>query len=148
MKNNGFKFNFNKKIVAMLMASFVIFASGFFTGRLVPEDSFKVLNLISINKSKEKTNANTSNSQNNTSEKKETLSTEENDKSKLGKYSIEKKDGYIVLYKYDANGKKELLESTKISYEALPKNIQDEIESGFLLDSSDEAYSMLEEISS
>lgn len=68
--------------------------------------------------------------------------------SKANKYSIEEKDGFVYLYKYDKDGTKTELEKTDISVESLPKSVQDEISSGILVNSEDDAYSTLENFES
>lgn len=68
--------------------------------------------------------------------------------SKANKYSIEEKDGYIYVYKYNKQGTKEELEKTNIQVDSLPKSVQKEVSSGILLDTKDEAYSRLENFES
>lgn len=68
--------------------------------------------------------------------------------SKANKYSIEEKDGFVYVYKYDKDGTKTELEKTDISVESLPKSVQDEISSGILVNSEDDAYSTLENFES
>lgn len=70
------------------------------------------------------------------------------DPAKFNKYTLETEDEFIVLYKYDKEGKKELVEKTDISIGALPKKVQDEIKKGIILNSEDEAYTRLEEFGS
>lgn len=67
---------------------------------------------------------------------------------KANKYSIEEKDGFIYVYKYDKEGTKTELEKTDISIESLPKSVQQELSSGILVDSEDDAYSRLENFES
>lgn len=67
---------------------------------------------------------------------------------KANKYSIEEKDGFIYVYKYDKEGTKTELEKTDISIESLPKSVQEELSSGILVDSEDDAYSRLENFES
>lgn len=67
---------------------------------------------------------------------------------KKGKYAIENSSGYIALYKYDAKGSKKLVEKTKIKLESLPKTVQDEIDSGVIMETEDEAYARLEDFAS
>lgn len=68
--------------------------------------------------------------------------------SKANKYSIEEKDGFVYVYKYDKDGTKTELEKTDISVESLPKSVQDEISSGILVNSEDDAYTRLENFES
>ena len=68
--------------------------------------------------------------------------------SKANKYSIEEKDGYIYVYKYDKDGAKKELEKTDIEVDSLPKSIQSELISGILVDNEDDAYSRLENFES
>lgn len=67
---------------------------------------------------------------------------------KANKYSIEAKDGFIHVYKYDKEGNKTELEKTEISVESLPKSVQEELASGILVDSEDDAYGRLENFES
>ena len=67
---------------------------------------------------------------------------------KANKYSIEAKDGFIHVYKYDKEGNKTELEKTKISVDSLPKSVQEELSSGILVDSEDDAYGRLENFES
>ena len=46
--------------------------------------------------------------------------------SKANKYSIEEKDGFIYVYKYDKEGTKSQVEKTDISVDSLPKSVQEE----------------------
>ena len=64
--------------------------------------------------------------------------------SKANKYSIEEKDGFIYVYKYDKEGTKSQVEKTDISVDSLPKSVQEELTSGILVDNEDDAYSKLE----
>lgn len=68
--------------------------------------------------------------------------------SKANKYSIEEKDGFVYVYKYDKDGTKTELEKTDISVESLPKSVQEEISSGILVNSEDDAYTRLENFES
>lgn len=68
--------------------------------------------------------------------------------SKANKYSIEEKDGFVYVYKYDKDGTKTELEKTDISVDSLPKSVQNEISSGILVDSEDDAYTRLENFES
>ena len=47
--------------------------------------------------------------------------------SKANKYSIEEKDGFIYVYKYDKEGTKSQVEKTDISVDSLPKSVQEEL---------------------
>ena len=56
---------------------------------------------------------------------KETL----NDTSKVSnKYSLEVENGFIGLYKYNANGNRELIENTEIKLDSLPQSVQEEVQ--------------------
>lgn len=68
--------------------------------------------------------------------------------SKANKYSIEEKDGFIYVYKYDKHGVKSELEKTDISVNSLPKSVQDELVYGIIVDSEDDAYGRLENFES
>lgn len=70
------------------------------------------------------------------------------DPSKANKYSIEEKDGFIYVYKYDKDGVKTELEKTDISVDSLPKSVQDELSSGIIVDTEDDAYNRLENFES
>lgn len=67
---------------------------------------------------------------------------------KANKYSIEEKDGYVYVYRYDKQGNKSEIEKTEISIESLPKSVQEELSTGILVDNEDEAYSRLENFES
>lgn len=67
---------------------------------------------------------------------------------KANKYSIEEKDGFVYVYKYDKEGVKSELEKTDISTDSLPKSIQEELSSGILVDNEDDAYTRLENFES
>ena len=67
---------------------------------------------------------------------------------KANKYSIEEKDGFIYVYKYDKEGNKSKLEKTEISVNSLPKSVQEEVSSGIIVDTEDDAYSRLENFES
>ena len=71
-----------------------------------------------------------------------------NDISKKNKYSLEVSNQYIGIYKYDSNGQREVIEDTQIKIDSLPQLAQEEIQKGILVDSEDEAYSKLGELSS
>ena len=68
--------------------------------------------------------------------------------SKANKYSIEEKDGFIYVYKYDKEGTKSQVEKTDISVDSLPKSVQEELTSGILVDNEDDASSKLENFGS
>ena len=68
--------------------------------------------------------------------------------SKANKYSIEEKDGFIYVYKYDKEGTTSQVEKTDISVDSLPKSVQEELTSGILVDNEDDAYSKLENFGS
>ena len=68
--------------------------------------------------------------------------------SKANKYSIEEKDGFIYVYKYNKEGTKSQVEKTDISVYSLPKSVQEELTSGILVDNEDDAYSKLENFGS
>ena len=71
-----------------------------------------------------------------------------NDISKKNKYSLEVSNQYIGIYKYDSNGQRKVIENTQIKIDSLPQLAQEEIQKGILVDSEDEAYSKLGELSS
>ena len=70
------------------------------------------------------------------------------DLSKANKYTLENEDGYISVFKYDKEGKKELVEKTSIQIKSLPKSAQEEVESVIILENEEEAYSRLEDLGS
>lgn len=70
------------------------------------------------------------------------------DVSKSNKYSLEVEDGFIGLYKYNINGKRELIENTEIKLDSLPQSVQEEIQKGIVVDTQDDAYSRLESFDS
>lgn len=74
--------------------------------------------------------------------------TQSKDPSKANKYSIEEKDGFVYVYKYDKDGEKSELEKTDISVDSLPKSVQDELTSGIVVDSEEDAYTRLENFES
>lgn len=76
------------------------------------------------------------------------LKTSEIDKSKSNKYTLEVKDKCIGVFKYDKDGKKQLLEKTSIQIDSLPKSAQDELKEVIVLDNEEEAYSRLEDFES
>ena len=70
------------------------------------------------------------------------------DLSKSNKYSLEVDNGLIGLYKYNINGKRELIENTEIKLDSLPQSVQEEIQNGVVVDTQDDAYSRLESFDS
>lgn len=71
-----------------------------------------------------------------------------NDTSRSNKYSLEVENGFIGLYKYDINGKRELIENTEIKLDSLPQSVQEDIQKGIVVDTQDDAYSRLESFGS
>jgi len=69
------------------------------------------------------------------------------DLSKANKYTLENEDGYISVFKYNKEGKKELVEKTSIQIKSLPKSVQEELDA-IVLDNEDDAYSRLEDFGS
>lgn len=72
----------------------------------------------------------------------------QNDITRKNKYSLEVDNEFIGLYKYDANGKRELVENTQIKIDSLPQIAQEEIQKGIIVNTEDEAYSKLEDFGS
>ena len=70
------------------------------------------------------------------------------DLSKSNKYSLEVENGFVGLYKYNINGKRELIENTEIKLDSLPQSVQEEIQNGVVVDTQDDAYSRLESFDS
>ena len=70
------------------------------------------------------------------------------DQTRTNKYSLEPDNEFIGLYRYDSEGKRELVEKTEIKIGSLPKKVQDEIKKGIIVNSEDEAYTKLEEFGS
>lgn len=70
------------------------------------------------------------------------------DASKANKYTLENEDGYITVFKYNKEGKKELVEKTSIQIESLPKSVQEELKEAIVLDNEEDAYSRLEDFGS
>ncbi|MGL4914390.1 MAG: hypothetical protein ACRC3Y_18370 [Romboutsia sp.] len=70
------------------------------------------------------------------------------DQTRTNKYSLEPDSEFIGLYRYDSEGKRELVEKTQIKIGSLPKKVQDEIQKGIIVNSEDEAYTKLEEFGS
>jgi hypothetical protein len=60
-------------------------------------------------------------------------------------YEIGEDNGYIVIYKYDENGNKNLVEKTQSSISSLPSVDQEQIKSGLILNSVDELNERLED---
>ena len=60
----------------------------------------------------------------------------------------ENEDGYISVFKYNKEGKKELVEKTSIQIKSLPKSVQEELKDAIVLDNEDDAYSRLEDFGS
>ena len=71
-------------------------------------------------------------------------SDETTDLSKVNKYTLENEDGYITVFKYNKEGKKELVEKTSIQIKSLPKSVQEELKEAIVLDNEEDAYSRLE----
>ena len=63
-------------------------------------------------------------------------------------YTLENEDGYITVFKYNKEGKKELVEKTSIQIKSLPKSVQEELKDAIVLDNEDDAYSRLEDFGS
>lgn len=61
-------------------------------------------------------------------------SDETTDLSKANKYTLENEDGYITVFKYNKEGKKELVEKTSIQIKSLPKSVQEELKEAIVLD--------------
>lgn len=72
----------------------------------------------------------------------------QDDLSRKNKYSLEIDNSFVTLFKYDINGKKELIEKTQIKIDSLPQTAQEEIQKGILVNTEDEAYSRLEDFGS
>ena len=75
-------------------------------------------------------------------------SDETTDLSKANKYTLENEDGYITVFKYNKEGKKELVEKTSIQIKSLPKSVQEELKEAIVLDNEEDAYSRLEDFGS
>lgn len=73
---------------------------------------------------------------------------DESSPSLANKYIIQDDNGYITLYKYDASGKKQVLEKTQIEINSLPQIVQDEIRKGVITETEDDAYSKLQSFGS
>lgn len=71
-----------------------------------------------------------------------------NDLSRRNKYSLEVYNDFITLFKYDINGKRELIENTQIKIDSLPQTAQEEIQKGIIVNTEDEAYAKLEDFGS
>ena len=61
---------------------------------------------------------------------------------------MEVENGFIGLYKYNANGNRELIENTEIKLDSLPQSVQEEVQKGVLVDTQDDTYSKLESFGS
>lgn len=70
------------------------------------------------------------------------------DLSKANKYTLENQNGYVSVFKYDKNGKKQLIEKTSIQIKSLPKSVQQDLKQVVILDNEDDAYSRLEDLES
>lgn len=75
-------------------------------------------------------------------------SSKDTDKSRANKYTLEDEDGYVSVFKYDKEGKKELVEKTAIQIKSLPKSVQTQIEDVIVVDNEDDAYNRLENFES
>ena len=75
-------------------------------------------------------------------------SDETTDLSTANKYTLENEDGYITVFKYNKEGKKELVEKTSIQIKSLPKSVQEELNEAIVLDNEEDAYSRLEDFGS
>ena len=75
-------------------------------------------------------------------------SDETTDLSKANKYTLENEDGYITVFKYNKECKKELVEKTSIQIKSLPKSVQEELKEAIVLDNEEDAYSRLEDFGS
>lgn len=64
------------------------------------------------------------------------------------KYSLEVQNGFITVYKYDMNGNRHVERETSIKVDLLPQTVQEQIQQGILIDTIDEAYVLLENLSS
>ncbi len=63
-------------------------------------------------------------------------------------YEIGEENGNIVIYKYDANGKKEVVEKTQFSTTYLPQVDQEQIKAGIVVDSIEKVREILEDYAS
>ena len=64
------------------------------------------------------------------------------------KYALEVENGVIGVYKYDINGNRNLEKETSIKIDLLPQSVQEQIQQGMIVKDLDEAYSLLENLSS
>lgn len=64
------------------------------------------------------------------------------------KYALEVENGLIGVYKYDINGNRNLEKETSIKIDLLPQSVQEQIQQGMIVKDLDEAYSLLENLSS
>ncbi len=62
-------------------------------------------------------------------------------------FLVSQEDGYIAIYKYDEEGKKNLVEKTQIPISVLPKLDQDKLNRGILLPTREEVNQLLEDYS-
>lgn len=72
----------------------------------------------------------------------------QNDIARKNKYSLEVENEFIGLYKYDENGRRDLIENTQIKIDSLPQIAQEEIQKGIIVNTEDEAYSKIEDFGS
>jgi len=63
-------------------------------------------------------------------------------------YEIGEDNGYIIIYKYDEKGNKNIVEKTEFSTTALPSIDQEQIKSGLILNSLEELNERLEDFGS
>ncbi|MGL6107954.1 hypothetical protein [Romboutsia sp.] len=70
------------------------------------------------------------------------------DPSRKSKYSLEVDSNFIAIFRYDINGKRELVEKTQIKIDSLPQIAQEEIQKGILVNTKDEAYAKIEDFGS
>ncbi len=63
-------------------------------------------------------------------------------------YEIGEDNGYIIIYKYDEKGNKNVVEKTEFSITALPSIDQEQIKSGLILNSLEELNERLEDFGS
>ncbi|MEG2246176.1 MAG: hypothetical protein RSC24_17295 [Clostridium sp.] len=71
-----------------------------------------------------------------------------NDPGKANQFSIEDKQGLIIVCKYNDKGERELLENTQIETQSLPKTVQEAVKAGICASTQDEIYSKLEDFGS
>ncbi|SHJ87920.1 hypothetical protein [Tepidibacter formicigenes] len=63
-------------------------------------------------------------------------------------YEMIEENGYIIIYKYDENGNKNLVEKTEFTVTSLPSIDQEQIKAGLVLDSLEEVNQRLEDFGS